>query len=457
MNYDVFISYSRKDSLIVDEICRMLKLNGISYFIDRRDIAGGMEFPEEIALAINESNILMYIAGRNSYSSKFTRNEILYALRSKGPQQVLCYNIDGSELPLMYRIQLQHSELLRMENCPVYPDLIDIIRARVGKKAISHAADSVDFNDSLPVKILTHSDWALNCGFSNDGKMLYSCGYEGNIKIFDILGDSEICTFSSPEVSSVRSAVFSPDSSTLFSVHQKNKTEGFIAKWSIAEKRLLDFKAISSDLCYNIILSADGKYIILAYENIAIIDAVSLGIIDNIHLQEYADEIYANPYSKPLIYGVGLVDNGRSVIIGGDGLAVTKLSLQGHECRKLLPNYILEAIAVCSPAQKFAISTSDEIMIYDYQNQLRSTRKFISKEEFFESITFNNDGSLLAAGDKKSNVYAWDTRSGRIKLSCLIPDAGRILSVSISPDNRFIAVSTESGGTYLFKGTQRKI
>lgn len=56
--YDVFISYSRKDTAEVDKLCRVLDMVGISYFIDRQNIAGGMEFPISIAEAILHSRLI---------------------------------------------------------------------------------------------------------------------------------------------------------------------------------------------------------------------------------------------------------------------------------------------------------------------------------------------------------------------------------------------------------------
>ena len=35
MKYNVFISYSRKDTKTVDKICNAFDKNGITYFIDR--------------------------------------------------------------------------------------------------------------------------------------------------------------------------------------------------------------------------------------------------------------------------------------------------------------------------------------------------------------------------------------------------------------------------------------
>lgn len=100
MTYDVFISYSRKDMAVADEITRALDAAGISYFIDRQGIAGGMEFPAVLARAIIESRVFLFLASRNSYASKFTNNEITFAFNKKERNRILPYIIDDSQLPV---------------------------------------------------------------------------------------------------------------------------------------------------------------------------------------------------------------------------------------------------------------------------------------------------------------------------------------------------------------------
>lgn len=46
--YDVFISYSRKDSAMADRICQVLDQHQISYFIDRERIGGGLRYAKVI-------------------------------------------------------------------------------------------------------------------------------------------------------------------------------------------------------------------------------------------------------------------------------------------------------------------------------------------------------------------------------------------------------------------------
>ena len=60
--YDVFISYSRKDTNVANRICKAFDDAGITYFIDRQGIGGAYEFPAVLAEAIMSSKIFLYLA-----------------------------------------------------------------------------------------------------------------------------------------------------------------------------------------------------------------------------------------------------------------------------------------------------------------------------------------------------------------------------------------------------------
>lgn len=98
--YDVFISYSRKDTAIANEICNALDQNGITYFIDRQGINAGMEFPRILAEAIISSKLVVFLASKNSYSSKFTLNEITFAFNTKIKDGLIPVIVDNSNLPI---------------------------------------------------------------------------------------------------------------------------------------------------------------------------------------------------------------------------------------------------------------------------------------------------------------------------------------------------------------------
>lgn len=90
MQYDVFISYARKDYAdeqtkevipgnIVSRIKQLLDDNGLTYWFDEMGIYSGDQFVGVLADAIEQSSIFLYISTEASNASKWTINEIATA------------------------------------------------------------------------------------------------------------------------------------------------------------------------------------------------------------------------------------------------------------------------------------------------------------------------------------------------------------------------------------------
>lgn len=104
MEYDVFISYSRKD--YVDEnrqiipgnvICRIKELfdaNGITYWFDEDGVFSGDAFAPVIARNIKASKIFLFISSENSNASEWTSNEIATAHAYK--KKIIPFRYDDS-------------------------------------------------------------------------------------------------------------------------------------------------------------------------------------------------------------------------------------------------------------------------------------------------------------------------------------------------------------------------
>lgn len=99
MTYDVFISYSRKDSEVANKIYKTLIDNGISCFMDLEGISGGADFPTVLAEAIMSARLMLYLASEHSYASEFTQKELTFAVNNKGSRFIFPLIIDNSELP----------------------------------------------------------------------------------------------------------------------------------------------------------------------------------------------------------------------------------------------------------------------------------------------------------------------------------------------------------------------
>ncbi len=95
MEYDVFISYSRKDSEIVNQFVKKLTDTGYKVWIDREGIYSGDQFKAVIAKAIKSSSLVVFISSANSNASEWTVKEIGYALK-KG-KTIIPVKLDDTE------------------------------------------------------------------------------------------------------------------------------------------------------------------------------------------------------------------------------------------------------------------------------------------------------------------------------------------------------------------------
>ena len=133
MTYDVFISYSRKDTAVADRICEAFDREGIKYFIDRRNIVGSEEYLRVLSDAIDESSIFLFLASENSYKAKFTGKEVAYAIDVKKKNVLLPYLIDKSEMPKHLRLSFADLNIRNIKEHPIEPVLVDDVLKLLGR------------------------------------------------------------------------------------------------------------------------------------------------------------------------------------------------------------------------------------------------------------------------------------------------------------------------------------
>lgn len=113
MQYDVFISYSRKDIAAAETLCRALDEAGVKYWIDR-NMHGSVNFLSEITRYIRNAKAVLFIASDNSAKSEWTQKEILFAIKHN--KKIVPYRIgdfrfeDNDELDFVFaNVQWEHS------------------------------------------------------------------------------------------------------------------------------------------------------------------------------------------------------------------------------------------------------------------------------------------------------------------------------------------------------------
>ena len=119
--YDIFISYSRKDSAFAEQVTNVFnayKAHYIfEYFFDREEITSRQEYLARIADAIYESKAMLFLASKNSYKSDFCSKEILFADKYKVKTHIYC--IDNTTPPRKVELLLIDQHFLEMALCPI--------------------------------------------------------------------------------------------------------------------------------------------------------------------------------------------------------------------------------------------------------------------------------------------------------------------------------------------------
>lgn len=85
MTYDIFVSYSRKDSAIVDRFVNRFEMDGLRVWVDREGIETGDAFKRVIVKAIKESALLVFFSSKDSNASPWTAKEIGLAVNHGKP------------------------------------------------------------------------------------------------------------------------------------------------------------------------------------------------------------------------------------------------------------------------------------------------------------------------------------------------------------------------------------
>ena len=94
--------------------------------------------------AIKESKVFLFLASKNSYDSKFTQSEIVYAFNKKQKQDIIPYIIDGSTLPEELEFTFSAINWRQMDRHPIDTTLINDILFKAGKSTnLTEHSDSV--------------------------------------------------------------------------------------------------------------------------------------------------------------------------------------------------------------------------------------------------------------------------------------------------------------------------
>ena len=120
---------------MADRICDAFDRNGITYFIDRKGISAGIEFPEVLAEAIEASSLFLFLGSTHSYASRYALNEVAYAFNEMPKNSVVPYLIDDAPLPKNLKFLFSGVNIRNLREHPVEEiltkDILDLLNKSV--------------------------------------------------------------------------------------------------------------------------------------------------------------------------------------------------------------------------------------------------------------------------------------------------------------------------------------
>lgn len=139
MKYDLFISYSRADywdknenvipgnivSQIVETLEAYQQHYKFEYFFDQEAIESHDAYLKRIASAIDESNVMLFVASKNSYASAFCAKELNFADRRNIP--IFQYCIDSAKMPLEIELLLGNHQFRHSRHYAVEKIVQDVL------------------------------------------------------------------------------------------------------------------------------------------------------------------------------------------------------------------------------------------------------------------------------------------------------------------------------------------
>jgi hypothetical protein len=97
MNYDIFISYSRKDLSLIEPLVKDIeKRANVKCWIDWNGIESGSQFEDVIIKAIDSVKVVLFFLSENSMNSDYAKLEVNYAYNTR--KKVVPIVLDGGSL-----------------------------------------------------------------------------------------------------------------------------------------------------------------------------------------------------------------------------------------------------------------------------------------------------------------------------------------------------------------------
>lgn len=136
MEKEIFVSYSRHDSTIVDAIVHRLESKGFSVWEDRNGIESGEDFKRVIVRAIENCKVVLFFSSRHSNVSEWTAKEIGVAVYEE--KHIIPILLDHSKYNPAVKFDLINLDFLDFTNLSLWDKMMVQLEKTLSIKCSHH-------------------------------------------------------------------------------------------------------------------------------------------------------------------------------------------------------------------------------------------------------------------------------------------------------------------------------
>ncbi|MFZ4590379.1 MAG: protein kinase domain-containing protein [Ignavibacteria bacterium] len=290
-------------------------------------------------------------------------------------------------------------------------------------------------NGWLRKTLIGHNESVKSVNISSDNKYIVSCGWNKNIKLWDLMNGELIKEFLG-HTAAVRSVCFSPDDQYILS----GSFDNTIRLWDVSTgKEIREFDGSSN--VNSIKFSPDGKF------------ALSGSDDRTVRLWNVATGKLINKFAGHTgsVYSVCFSPDGRYALSGGGDKTVRLWNIAtGKEFMRFEGHTDIVTSVCFAPDGRFILSGSyddtirlwnaklginDTICLFDIEPG-KQLKKFDGHNHFVSTVCFSSDGKFILSGSWDKMIKLWEIRTG-LEIRSFMNHTRYINMVFLSSDNRY--------------------
>jgi GTPase SAR1 family protein len=400
--YDVFLSYSSKDKVVVLPLAEKLKSSGLRVWIDAWEIRAGDNIPAKIEQGLDRSHVLALCMSANAFGSDWTALES-QTFRFRDPlnteRRFIPLRLDDAE-PKGSLIQFSYVDWRKVGDETQYRRLLQACQP----PERSASEDEVEVS-GLEERVfpLEDGEASYSLCLTPDCKLALAGSGEGRLRLWDINSCRLLRMFKgqhgdgSLDNSIVWSVAFSSDGKRALSGGE----DGMVMLWDVESGQPLHVLTELQGILHCVAFSQDGFHVIWAGDD----KTVTLWDLATERVLQYLEGDTGG------LRCVAFSFDGKRVLSGGKDTTVRLWDVQNGRELRVLEGHTDNVLSLAfSPDGKHALSGSMDhtVRLWDLQNG--RSLEILRHIKAVHRVTFSQDGRYGFSADFAGVVRAWNLR-----------------------------------------------